>query len=193
MIKIIIIGDSYVGKTSLFDSFFVNRYINTPYLSNGIDLRMKTVNIKEKPYTLQIWDIPEKADYKNITDIYYRGAQGIILMFDINNSESLDNIPKWLDKIENNIKNEYKLFLVANKCDYKFKKKFELRVMEVGEDVKLLLEKYKDMEYFEISVECDKNVGVILDRLVEGIVDSGLVMDRKIIDFNNNILSDDCC
>ena len=97
--KMIIIGDSGVGKTNLILSF-----INEPFKDNyvatiGVDFKAKAINVDDKKVKLQIWDTAGQERYRTITETYYKGASAIILAYSINDRSSFDSLNKWIVQI----------------------------------------------------------------------------------------------
>jgi len=117
VLKLLIIGDSGVGKSSLLlqyaESQFSETYINTI----GVDFKLKTVKIGDKVVKMQIWDTAGQERYRTITSTYYRGTQGIMLVYDITNKSTFDSIKRWLTEIEENAGTEVSKILVGNKVD----------------------------------------------------------------------------
>ena len=100
LFKLLLIGDSGVGKTCIVFRFSDDVF-NTSFISTiGIDFKIKTVEMKGKRIKLQIWDTAGQERFHTITTSYYRGAMGIMLVYAVNNSKSFDNISKWLRNIQ---------------------------------------------------------------------------------------------
>jgi len=92
MAKVIIIGDSGVGKTNLITRFCENTFKDSYVATIGVDFKIKTMSVGERKYKLQIWDTAGQERFKNITQTYYKGAAGIILAFSIVDRNSFENI-----------------------------------------------------------------------------------------------------
>lgn len=103
--KIIIIGDYRVGKTSILCKYTGREY-RTPSSTMSVDFRMKTLQRKEKRVKLQIWDLAGQERFRTAVASYYRGALGVILVYDVTNRESFHNIGYWL------VKKRKKLWLI---------------------------------------------------------------------------------
>ncbi|XP_032367753.1 GTP-binding protein Rab-3D [Etheostoma spectabile] len=97
MFKLLIIGNSSVGKTSFLfryaDDSFTSAFVSTV----GIDFKVKTVFRNDKRIKLQIWDTAGQERYRTITTAYYRGAMGFLLMYDITNQESFNAVQDWYE------------------------------------------------------------------------------------------------
>ncbi|XP_054410835.1 ras-related protein Rab-3B isoform X2 [Pongo abelii] len=117
MFKLLIIGNSSVGKTSFLfryaDDTFTPAFVSTV----GIDFKVKTVYRHEKRVKLQIWDTAGQERYRTITTAYYRGAMGFILMYDITNEESFNAVQDWATQIKTYSWDNAQVILVGNKCD----------------------------------------------------------------------------
>jgi len=97
--KIIIVGDSGVGKTNLLTKFCDGVYKDSYVATIGVDFKIKTVNVDCCKVKLQIWDTAGQERFRNITQTYYKGASGIILAYAMNNEQSFKNIAGWLKQI----------------------------------------------------------------------------------------------
>jgi len=119
LFKVLLIGDVGVGKSS-FLKRFSRGPLNDNYLSTiGVDFEIKTIQIDDKIIKLQIWDTAGQERFRTITSSYYRGAHAVILMFDITNRDSFDNLRIWLHEIENFAPESAIKLFVGNKCDLK--------------------------------------------------------------------------
>eukprot|EP01115_Flamella_aegyptia_P015598 TRINITY_DN96_c0_g1_i2.p1 TRINITY_DN96_c0_g1~~TRINITY_DN96_c0_g1_i2.p1 ORF type:complete len:206 (+),score=32.05 TRINITY_DN96_c0_g1_i2:73-690(+) len=117
LFKLLIIGDSGVGKSCLLlrfsDDIFTDNFISTI----GVDFKIRTIDIDGVVIRLQIWDTAGQERFRTITSSYYRGAHGIIVVYDVTTQKSFDNISKWLKEIDTFAGQNVKKLLVGNKCD----------------------------------------------------------------------------
>ena len=117
MFKLLIIGDSGVGKTCLLlrfaDDTFSESYISTL----GVDFKIRTITIDDMKIKLQIWDSAGQERFRTITSSFYRGAHGIIVVYDITDQKSFANIKKWLREIDASAGASVQKLLVGNKSE----------------------------------------------------------------------------
>ena len=97
--KVIVIGDSGVGKTNLITRFCENHFKDTYVATIGVDFKVKLLPINDKKIKMQIWDTAGQERFKNITQTYYKGASGIVLAYSITDSTSFQNIERWMTQI----------------------------------------------------------------------------------------------
>jgi len=117
MFKIILVGDSGVGKTSIL-SAYVGEEVSRSHISTiGIDFKMKNMTLDGHRVKVQIWDTAGQERYETITTQYYRRAHGIILAYDVTSRHSFNNVRKWLRYVEQYAEQNVRLSIVANKID----------------------------------------------------------------------------
>ena len=117
--KVILIGDSNTGKTSLINRF-VNKTFDEKYLCTiGVDFFMKTIEVDEQTIKLQIWDTAGMEKYKSISSSYYRGSHAAFVIFDLTNKNTFDSITKWIEAYHksNNPQFQKNVILIGNKSD----------------------------------------------------------------------------
>jgi len=117
LFKLLLIGDSGVGKTCIIFRFTDNAFSSTFISTIGIDFKVKTVLINGKKIKLQIWDTAGQERFHTITTSYYRQAMGIILVYDVTNEKTFANISNWLRNIEDHAKEDVEKIIVGNKTD----------------------------------------------------------------------------
>mmetsp|Transcript_17326 Transcript_17326/g.37541 ORF Transcript_17326/g.37541 Transcript_17326/m.37541 type:complete len:215 (+) Transcript_17326:270-914(+) len=117
LFKLVLIGDSGVGKSCLLlrfaDDAFTESYISTI----GVDFRFRTVKMGKKTVKLQIWDTAGQERFRTITSAYYRGADGIIMVYDTTSSDSFDHVNDWLKEVNRYASEGTCKLLVGNKSD----------------------------------------------------------------------------
>ena len=115
--KVLLIGDSGVGKSCLLLRFSDNMWTDTHISTIGVDFKIKTIHIGDKIIKLQIWDTAGQERFRTITSSYYRGAQGIILVYDCTDRESYSNIKQWIGEVDRYACENVSKYIVGNKCD----------------------------------------------------------------------------
>ena len=116
-IKLLMIGDSGVGKTCLLLRYANDSFSPTFITTIGIDFKIKTVCLDSTVVKLQIWDTAGQERFRTITVSYFRGAQGILLVYDVCDRKSFENISNWISQIEAHADVNVIKVLVGNKCD----------------------------------------------------------------------------
>ncbi|XP_072267373.1 ras-related protein Rab-10-like isoform X1 [Pyxicephalus adspersus] len=116
LLKLVMTGDSNVGKTCIMTRYTEN--IIPSYISTvGIDFKTKTIHIENTPIKLQIWDTAGQERFHTLSVSYFRGAQGFLLVYDITNTNSFENISLWMRDIKMKAGEEVEVVLLGNKCD----------------------------------------------------------------------------
>lgn len=122
LFKLLLIGDSGVGKSCLLLQFADNTYTESYISTIGVDFKIKTIELDGKKIKLQIWDTAGQERFRTITAAYYRGAHGIIVVYDVTDQESFNNVRQWMTEIDRYASDNVNRLLVGNKCDLTTKK-----------------------------------------------------------------------
>lgn len=154
LFKLIIIGDSGIGKSCLLNRFADDTYTDAHISTIGVDFKIRTLEVDCKILKLQIWDTAGQERFRTITSSYYRGAHGIMLVFDITNPESFDNLNQWLKEVDNYAKEDARKILVGTKSDLADKRK--VAYADAVEYAKL-----HGMDYVETSAKTALNVDLV--------------------------------
>lgn len=117
LIKLLLIGDSGVGKSCLLLRFSDDSFTTSFITTIGIDFKIKTIELDGKRIKLQIWDTAGQERFRTITTAYYRGAMGILLVYDVTDDQSFQNIRNWIRNIEQHAADNVDKILIGNKCD----------------------------------------------------------------------------
>ena len=120
--KVLLLGNSNVGKSSLFLRFVDDIWNDTFVPTIGVDFKIKTFEIDSKKIKMQIWDTAGQERFKNIIASYYRGAHGILLLYDVTDKDSFKNLSNWLIEIEKNANKNVLKVLIGNKTDLEDKR-----------------------------------------------------------------------
>uniref|UniRef100_A0A0E0KR11 GST N-terminal domain-containing protein n=1 Tax=Oryza punctata TaxID=4537 RepID=A0A0E0KR11_ORYPU len=117
LFKLLLIGDSSVGKSCFLLRFADDSYVDSYISTIGVDFKIRTIEMDGKTIKLQIWDTAGQERFRTITSSYYRGAHGIIIVYDITDMESFNNVKEWMSEIDKYANDSVCKLLVGNKCD----------------------------------------------------------------------------
>lgn len=167
LLKLILIGDAAVGKTAMLlrytEDVFEEGYICTI----GVDFKMKAIVINDRKLKLQIWDTAGQERFKPITNCYFRGSHGCIVVFDVSNRKTFGNIKNWIKEYRefNSVQNPKNVIIIGNKAD----KKQERQVKKAEA---IALARKLECEYIETSAKTGENLGALFEKL------SGIVVNN---------------
>lgn len=163
-IRLLTLGDSGAGKSTLLLKYTQNEFDDKPMPTIGIDFRLKKIKINEKEIKVQIWDSAGQERFRTVTRNYYRGAAGVVLVYDVTNEQSFENIRHWISDIQTYAESDVDLMLIGNKCDLQDKRAVD---KEKGE----ALAKEYGVKFFETSAKSDINVTQAFDCLVKQVAE----------------------
>ncbi|KAK9671537.1 hypothetical protein RND81_12G037200 [Saponaria officinalis] len=115
--KVVLIGDSAVGKSQLLARFARNEFSVDSKATIGVEFQTKTLVIDQKIVKSQIWDTAGQERYRAVTSAYYRGAVGAMLVYDMSKRQSFDHIARWLEELRGHADKNIVIMLISNKCD----------------------------------------------------------------------------
>lgn len=149
--KILTIGESGVGKTCILRRFVEDKFLKNHLATIGIDFKTKNITLGDKTIKLKIWDTAGQERFRNITNQYYKGADGIMIVFDVTNQTSFDKIGDWMTQIRSNItENEISIVLLGNKID--------MEPRAISPEMGSTLAAQLGIKYFEISAFNGTNI-----------------------------------
>ncbi len=156
--KVLLLGNSDVGKSSLLLRY-VDQVWNDAFVPTiGVDFKVKTLNINDKKVKMQIWDTAGQERFRTVIATYFRGANGILLLFDVTNKDSFKNLESWLIEIEKNASDKVLKILIGNKCDL-------VDDREIKEEEGKAFALRNGMEYMETSAKMNTNVSEAFETL----------------------------
>ena len=173
IIKILTLGDSLVGKSSIVLRFSDNKFNETFLSTIGVDSKRKILKIKGEKVKVSIWDTAGQEKYQNIVKQYYNGANGVLLIFDIANKKSFERINFWYNDLKKSVNtDEVLICLVGNKLDLNDKR-------EVAKEAAEKFSKENNMLYFEVSAKSGEGIKELFDDATNKIMDKVLKMSQK--------------
>ena len=170
--KIIIIGDSNVGKSNILSRYTKDQFQGNSKATVGVELGTKFVKVEGVGAKLQIWDTAGQERYRSLTSSYYKGCHGCFIVYDITNEQSFESINTWYEQAVKEAGKEVSIILVGNKCDLENERKVS---KEKGE------EKARTMNasFFETSALSKVNIDDIFKEIVNNIYQE--LKDRKMM------------
>ena len=164
--KVLLLGDSTVGKTCFLLRYCDKTFQEAHLSTIGLDYRLKTMTLKSgKNIKLQIWDTAGQDRFRAITKNYYKGANGIILIYDVTNVQSYENVKNWISQIREEANPNVVIYLAGNKVDVSEQEK-----LVKTEDGKKIADEFK-LKFYETSAKNGVNINEIFEDLVEVIDD----------------------
>ena len=164
--KILLLGDSSVGKTCFLMRYTDNTYQEIHMSTIGIDNKFKDVELEDgKKVKIQIWDTAGQDRFRSITRNYYKGANGIVLIFDVTNKKSYENVKNWVKQIKEEVSSRVTIILVANKID-----DVNHRIVTKEEGEKIANE--CGLMFFECSAKTGENIEHAFNELVKKTVEN---------------------
>ena len=181
--KIILIGDSGVGKTNILSKFIKNEFEEKLKPTVGVEFGSKNFTIDGNLIKAQIWDTAGQERYRSIASAYYKGAKGCLLVYSIIDRRSFENIDKWIEQLKGNSDEDLCIILVGNKTD--IEDFIEVKTEEGMEKAKSL-----NITFMETSALNNQNIDKVFQKLIEKVYEKNSKIFRKdislIIDNENN-------
>ena len=171
--KILLLGDSTVGKTCFLLRYTDDTFLDVHMATIGLDYRLKTMILNDqKIVKVQLWDTAGQDKFRAITRNYYKGAKGIILIYDVTNIKSYENIKKWINEIKEEISENITIVLIGNKIDNENQRKIS---REQGEK---LANDY-NVTFFETSAKTGQGINESVFYLVQKIVENDPELKKR--------------
>ncbi|OHT08373.1 Ras-related protein RABA1e [Tritrichomonas foetus] len=166
LFKMVLVGDSGVGKTNILSRFARDIFSEDTKTTIGVEFATKKVTVDKKVARVQIWDTAGQERYRAITNSYYRGAHAAIIVYDITNSISFNNVTKWLAEIRNNSDPSILIMLVANKSDLA-----SMRSVHES-DARQLVEREHLMTLIETSAKAGDRISDVFNSITKALVEA---------------------
>ncbi|XP_077978419.1 ras-related protein Rab-18-like [Glandiceps talaboti] len=162
-LKILIIGESGVGKSSLLLRFTDDTFDPEQPATIGVDFKVKTLSVDGNKAKLAIWDTAGQERFRTLTPSYYRGAQGVILVYDVSNKQTFQKLDMWLNELDTfSTKSDIIKMLVGNKID--------MDKREVDRETGMKFARKHASLFIEASAKTREGVQVAFEELVEKII-----------------------
>ena len=195
--KILILGDSSVGKTAFIVRFCEDKFQEENLSTIGVDIKAKFLTRKEKKINLQIWDTAGQERFRSIAKNSYKGADGIILMYDITNISTFKHIKNWISDIKSKTDkplDKLALLIIGNKSDLEENR-------EVNEENKNDIINEHKLKIIETSAKENKNINESMIELIDKMIELGVGKikndeddeDGQKLGRNNTQKKKDCC
>lgn len=184
VIKLLLIGNSAVGKSSIITRYVEDSFTSSFISTIGIDFKIKTVMYNDKKVKLMIWDTAGQERFRTINTAYYRGAMGILIVYDITNNESFSSITGWMKTIDDYKCGIIHKMLVGNKSD----RADRVITREMGEN----FAKQYDVTFYETSAKTknDDNINIIFNdlttKIINEILHNDIEKDKDVVNLSTN-------
>ncbi|KAF8567747.1 hypothetical protein P879_02720 [Paragonimus westermani] len=165
-------GNVGVGKSSLTLRFVAHEFNGECVSTCGVEFKTKLLNIQNKIVNVQIWDTVGQETYKSLPSSYYRGALGALVVFDITDENSFNDVTVWLEELKKFVDSDAQVLLVGNKSDLKHKRK-------VSVDKSTRFASSKGLPFMETSARDGTNVDEAFTHVIKGILDLAMNSSSK--------------
>ena len=171
--KILLLGDSSVGKTCFLMRYSDNTFQEIHMSTIGLDYKLKNVQLDDgKIVKIQIWDTAGQDRFRSITKNYYKGAHGIILIYDVTSRKTFENVKNWVSQIKEEVSDKVIIILVGNKIDDESNRK-------VSKEEGKKMAKDCGLDFFETSAKSGLNIDSTFNELVKKTVETYSKIDGK--------------
>jgi Ras-related protein Rab-11A len=161
LFKVVLIGDSGVGKSNLLSRFTRNEFNLDSKSTIGVEFATRSIQVDAKTIKAQIWDTAGQERYRAITSAYYRGAVGALLVYDISKHQTYENVTRWLKELRDHADSNIVIMLVGNKSDLR-----HLRAVPTEEAKQFASE--NNLSFIETSALDASNVELAFQNILTG-------------------------
>ncbi|XP_038984287.1 ras-related protein RABA5c-like [Phoenix dactylifera] len=171
LFKVVIIGDSAVGKSNLLSRYARNEFNLHSKATIGVEFQTQTLDIDGKEVKAQIWDTAGQERFRAVTSAYYRGAVGALVVYDISRRSTFDSVPRWLHELDTHSDTTVARMLVGNKCDL-------ANIREVSVEDGRSLAEAEGLFFIETSALDSTNVKAAFEIVIKEIYNN---VSRKVL------------
>lgn len=164
-LKLILIGDGRVGKTSIINKYIHNKFNENEGMTLNCCYMEKTIIHNARKYKFSIWDTAGQEKFNAITPIYYRDARGVILVYDITNPNSFERVKKWIEELKNYNENA-SIVIVGNKIDLK-----EEDLNNINQETAIKYTEEKQFNHFFTSAKTGENLNEVFDCIMKLVIE----------------------
>ena len=172
--KIVLIGDSGVGKSNLLCRYTKDTFISEIKSTLGVEFACRTLTLPSHTIVAQIWDTAGQERYSSITKAYYKGAVAALIVYDITKQSSFTNIEKWLRELRDHAEGDVAIGLIGNKCDLK-----QIRAVNSIDAARFSEE--NGMIFMETSALDGTNVEEAFEKLIQSFVFAIIGIESKVV------------
>ena len=161
--KIILVGDPGVGKTSILTKFVTNEFQSVYSSTIGVEFKLKDIYVNNNCARLKIWDTCGQEKFRAITRQYFKNSNGVFIVFDLTNKDTIKRLNVWMKDINDNITNDFFVFLIGNKVDIKD------RDISISEEAKQFANNQK-INYYEVSAKTGSGIYNVFEKMANKLV-----------------------
>ena len=162
MFKVVLVGDSFVGKTNIMSKYLKNEFHEDSKATVGVEFGSRQFNIEGHSIKAQVWDTAGQERYKAITSAYYKGAKGAFVVYDITRKGSFESVERWVNDLLSSGDKKITILLIGNKCDLEEQRQI---TKELGEEKAAKL----DLAFLETSAFSGQNLDKAFEMMVNEI------------------------
>ena len=173
--KLLLIGESNVGKTSIIVRYVDNDFQPTGISTLGVDVKCKYVLLNKTKIRLDIWDTAGQERFRGLAKNYFRGGNGFILVYDITNKKSFGKLKGWINDAKEKIDKDYKMIVVGNKKDCEKEREVEIELLKE-------FAAKNEVSFLEVSAKTGEGIEQLFNTLVEELLELdniGVIKDEE--------------
>ena len=153
------LGETNVGKTSIFNRFIYNKYKKVIGSTIGVDFETKTIKYKNNSYLIRLFDTAGQERFRSISQNFYLVGEAYFIVFDLTNENSLNAIPYWINSLKEKKDNYNNIIILGNKDD--------LKNQIPNEVINEQLKQFSDKIYIKTSAEKNTNIGLAFEKMID--------------------------
>jgi len=186
-LKVVVVGDSGVGKTNLIKRFTSDNFSYDSKATVGVEFISKSYIINKKVFKIEIWDTAGQERYKAITSAYYKGAKGCLIVYDTTSQATFNNIDKWMSEIKEKALTNIKVLIIGNKIDLKDKRIVSIEdAMQKAQELQAPIMETSALDatnvkeaFYDLMREMYKEIKKNLDLIEESENNDGVQLDTN--------------